>query len=100
MGYLDISNTFQIYFKYILDIYFKFNQNIFQIFAQKSQLERKCLGVTGQARAVLGQSNKEGSEEVEDVNIHRFTHVIINIITSSYIIEMRWSFEDIICMLT
>ena len=78
MGYLDISNTFQIYFKYIFDIYFKFDQNIFQIFTQKSWLERKCLGVTGQASAVLGQSNKEGSEEVEDVNIHRFTHVIIN----------------------
>ena len=36
-------------------------------------------GVTGQASAVFGQSNKEGSEEVEDVNIHSFTHVIINI---------------------
>ena len=31
-------------------------------------------GVTGQASAVFGQSNKEGSEEVEDVNIHHQQH--------------------------
>ena len=90
------------HFKYVLDIiyldvYFKFNQNIFQIFAQKSWLERKCLGWPDKQAQFLDKATKKA---LRRSRMSTFTDSLTSSSTaSSYIIEMRWSFEDI-CMFT